>query len=245
VYPQIFFLAFFQASLPPGIPLVRDCSEPEAVLAVVSQNDSIQVRSSLAGGASTCYAVTAAVDGKPVSGYILGNVLPAIAEFERQRKAPPAPVVEANAALPAAAVVEQPHLPVFGDFSARDMKGRPVSLRGLGGKVTLVCFWSPSNKVSLRELLTVSGLFGQFRRAGLRAVGISLSSERSSNDEVLEDFNLTFPTVSNTFGIADRYNVSSASLPRTYVLNDKQEIVAVGLHGKNLERRIQQLMLAP
>jgi peroxiredoxin len=187
--------------------------------------------------------VTAVIDGKPIKGYILGKTLPAVLEFERQRSAA-APVGDAPPPPKAADPVQppRPRLPVFEDFSATDMKGRLVSLDGLKGKMILVCFWSTQNDASQKELITTTGLFGKFRGKGLNALAISLDANRVRNADSLEDFGVTFPNVPGGFAIASRHNVSSDTIPQTFILNDRHEILASGLHGKELESTVQKLM---
>lgn len=255
MYPYL-FLAFLQASSPQAVSLVEDCSEPERAIASLTPADDVQVQSSIAGGAQACYSVTAIIDGKRRRGFVLGRVLPAITAYEQQRipVAAPERVLETNVPSPAPAATteaatltpqeEKPRLPAFADFSASDMRGRPVSLRGLTGKVVLVCFWSPLHDPSQRELLVVSRLFAQFHRQGLDAAAISLSSDRSKIRESLEEFGITMPVISNDSGIAARYGLSYAVIPITYVLNEKHEIVASGVHGNALESIVQKLMRA-
>jgi len=201
------------------------------------------VRASVAGEAQTCYGVSAVIDGKPINGYILDKTFPAVADFERQRSA--AAVAGEAAPAPKAAdpVIPppRPRLPVFADFSARDLKGNPVSLSGLKGKVILVCFWAPQNGPSTRELIQDYRLYDQFRRQGLDAVAISLSSNREEMSDVLED-GITLRTIPNDYELGARYGVSYEALPKTYILNDRHEILAAGLHGKELESTVRRLM---
>ena len=213
------------------------------MIANISQGDNVRVRSSVAGETQTCYGVTAIIDGKPIKGYILGKTLPAVLEFERQRSAA-APIGEAPPPPRAADPVQptRPRLPVFEDFSARDMKGRPVSLAGLKGKVILVCFWSTQNDEAQKELITTSGLFGKFHKKGLDALAISLDANRDRNADSLDDFGVTFPVVPGGFRIASRHNISTDTIPHTFILNDRHEILASGLHGKELESTVQKLM---
>ncbi len=120
MYPYIAFLALLQApAQPAGVPLTEDCSDSAPVLANLSASAQVEVRSSVAGYAKTCYAVTAVVGGKPVKGYVLGSGLPAIAEFERER-----------AAVTAASIV--PPLP---ESCAAAIA--PVTVEGSGGKTSL------------------------------------------------------------------------------------------------------------
>jgi hypothetical protein len=248
VYPYIAFLAFFQAPQPPGVPLIESCFEPTHVIATVGTGDQVQVRSSMAGEEKTCYSITAVIDGKAVSGYVLGAELKAVAEFEKQRAVPleapraaASPVVAAKVAsasnpLP---VEPRPVLPVFGSISGRDLRGRPVSLNGLSGKVILVCFWSPHSAESLREAILVTRLAGQFRQLGVNALAVSLSGDRQLMGEALEA--ITVPTVFNGSDIAAKFGVTFESLPRTYILNERHEILASGLRGKELENRVRVL----
>jgi peroxiredoxin len=243
VYPYLLLLAFLQAPAPQGTPLLESCSEPQHVLATLKPGDNVRVRASVAGEVQTCYGVTAVIDGRPIKGYIVDRSFPAIAEFERQRSAAspvgdaPPPAKAADPVIPP----PRPRLPVFADFSARDLKGNPVSLSGMKGKVILVCFWAPQNDSSTRELIQDYRLYDQFRRQGLDAVAISLSSNREMINDVLED-GIALRTISNDYDLGSRYGVSYEALPKTYILNDRHEILAAGLHGKELESTVRRLM---
>jgi hypothetical protein len=203
----------------------------------------VRVRASVAGEVQTCYGVTAVIDGRTVKGYVLDKTFPAVLDFERQRSAA-SPVGDAPPPVKAADPVIQPprpRLPVFADFSARDLKGNPISLSGMKGKVILVCFWAPQNGPSTRELIQDYRLFDQFRRQGLDAVAISLSSNREEINDVLEE-GIGLRTIPNDYELGSRYGVSYEALPKTYILNDRHEILAAGLHGKELESTVRRLM---
>jgi hypothetical protein len=252
VYPYLWFIAFFQAPVQPGVPLIDDCSAPSHVIATLAAGDPVQVRFSLAQAPQTCYAVTAEVEGKPVKGYVLGPGLKAIADFESGRPIPVAPVAAvptpAVAAAPLVAPVPapknppaptQPAGPVFADFSGRDLKGKPVALSAVKGKVILVCFWSPHNTDSLYEASLVTSLVGQLRKQGVNAVAVGLSADRELMEEAAEA--IMVPSVFNGYDIAASRGVTFESLPRTYILNERHEILASGLHGKQLENRVRSL----
>lgn len=203
----------------------------------------------MAGEEKTCYKVTAVIDGKAVNGYVLGAGLRAVAEFEKQRAVPfETPRIAAPAAVaakvPAAGdpptAEQRPLLPAFGNISGRDLKGRPVNLSGLTGKLLLVCFWSPHSKESLREAVLVTRLVGQYRQQGLNALTVSLSGDRELMGEAIEP--VTLPTVFNGSEIAQSYGITYDSIPKTYVLNERREILASGLRGKELENRVRSLM---
>ena len=200
----------------------------------------------MADASVTCYAVTATVDGKPVEGYILGDKLPAIADFERQRReaALAAAEIRRTAETPAAiapASQDKPRRPVFGDFSAVDMKGKAVTLKDMRGKVLVICFWTPTSSASIRELLAVSRSFFKLHKQGLDVVGVSLSASRKDIEDALEG-SMAFPDIPDRFGIAERHGVSYGSVPRTFILDERHEIVAAGLHGAALEAAIRSTL---
>lgn len=241
MYTYLAILALLQAPvlLRAGVPLTEDCSSSSKVLADLPANAPVQVRGSITGDEATCYSVTAVLNGKPVKGYVQGNGLLAVAEFERRRAAVAAASDRPPAAAPAAPA--RPHYPPFKDFSALDMKGRRVSAHSLKGKVNLVCFWSPSNQQSMHEVLAVARLYGQFKQQGVDVLAVSLS-DRPELADALEDFQLVFPNVPNGYDIAERHNVND--IPFTYVLNENYEVVASGLHNKALEELVKKLVAA-
>jgi hypothetical protein len=49
-------------------------------------------------------------------------------------------------------------------------------------------------------------------------------------------------TIPNDYNLGSRYGVSYEALPKTYILNDRHEILAAGLHGKELESTVRRLM---
>lgn len=250
MYTYIAILAFLQTlAVQPGVPLLDECSASGRVLTQLEVGASAKVRFSMAGDAKTCYSITAVVDGKPVSGYVEGNDLTAVVEFEHQRalaarpSVSPAPSPVETGTAPASAAETQ-HYPPFPDFSALDMQGRPVSVHSLKGKINLLCFWSPASAASTRELLTASRLYGQFKTQGVDVLAVSLSGDRARLQDTLDDFHLGFRNVPNGYDIAPRYNIAYSTLPVTYVLNQNFEVIASGVHGKALEDLVKKLIAA-
>jgi peroxiredoxin len=252
VYPYVAFLALWQApAQPASVPLTDDCGESASILAQLPVNAKVEVRSALAGYSTSCYAVTAVVDGKSVRGYVQGSGLEAVAEFEKERAVrdaalvgpPPAaaPAEPAAAAKVPAAPVEKLHGPPFPVFSGTDMKHKPVSVRSLKGKIILVCFWAPNNAPSSRELLLVNRLFSQFQKQGVDALAVTLSGDNPQLRDTVDDYHLGFRNLPNGSDIAARLNIGYESIPRTYVLNEDFEVIASGLHNKALEDFVKKL----
>jgi AhpC/TSA family len=255
VLPSLLFTALLQEPSPTlqepvataRIPLLDDCSSDGRVLATLSPSDAIQIRSSRGGEAQTCYTVSARIGGQDVLGYVLGDALPAVKEFDRERMVIPPPALPgAAAAASTAAVAPAPRQPAqhfrkFGNFSATDVRNRPVSLSSQA-KLILVCFWSPNNQESSRELIVVTRLYNQLHKQGLDAVGISLDLNRAEILDSMSDFSVAFPNIADHYGLAGREGVSFDTLPATFILNQQHEVVASGLHKSNLESTVLRLM---
>jgi hypothetical protein len=71
-------------------PLRDGCSASDAVVATLPQGTQVEVRFAIADG-SNCFKVTASVGGKSVVGYVPGDQLKGVDEFESDRAAAPDP----------------------------------------------------------------------------------------------------------------------------------------------------------
>jgi hypothetical protein len=97
----LFVVVALQASAAPGFRILSACDESAEVRANIPKDARLEVHSAASGG-STCYAVTATIDGKELHGYVVDRSLDAVVAFEKanaefSRKAlsavpvPPAP----------------------------------------------------------------------------------------------------------------------------------------------------------
>ncbi len=170
-------LAFLQTAWA-AEPLRSGCSPDNEQIAAVGPSDQVKVLLAEAGWDSPCYKVIVTRPGQSLSGYVLGNALPAIREFQSEREKASAAASEAAARLALAQAAttnsagpepEKPKDPListkFEDFSGRDSKGKAVSLSGLNGRVTVVTFWSPKSASSQNELMRVMPLYSQLHKA--------------------------------------------------------------------------------
>ena len=129
----------------------------------------------------------------------------------------------------------------FAEFGGRDLSGKAVSLSSLGGKVILVTFWSPRNAASKGRLLALIPLYNQYKRAGLRAVGISMDPDPAHMSEALDDVTLTWPLIPDRNGLAKRYGVNGAT-GTTFLLDASHRILAAGLTPAELEKKVRELL---
>jgi peroxiredoxin len=253
----LLILAFLQ-TVWAGEPLRSGCSLDSNQLATVGPSDQVKVLLAQAGWDSPCYKVTVIGPGQNLSGYVLGNALPAIQEFQRQREQASAAASEAQARLALAQATAaknsaepepgKPKDPLisakFEDFSGRDLKGKPVSLSGLNGRVTVVTFWSPTSVSSQNDLMRVMPLYNRLHKSGLAAVGISMDPNGSHIGTALDDRSPTWPQIPDRSGLAAQYNVDARS-GKTFVLDASHRVVAAGPMGPEIEKAVRQLLAAP
>jgi len=237
-------------------PLRSGCSTDDQQIAMVSAADSIQVQMALAGEEPrTCYKVILGKPGQTLTGYVLGESLPAVATFVRLREKKSREAAEAQARMslapPAAkngdkeAKAVDPNLPShFDDFSWRDVRGKAGSLSSLGGRVTLVTFWPPKSMRSRDELNAIEPLYNELRRSGLAAVGVSMDPNPIHMNDVLDDTNFSWPQIPDRSGLAAQYHVNPKS-GETFVLDASHHVVAAGPMGPEIEKTVRKLLDAP
>jgi peroxiredoxin len=252
----LLFLALFQAAVPAGVPLRSGCSDDDPRIASISPTDHVEVHTALAGDTLTCYKISVMHDGSTLTGYVLGDSLPAIAIFvhRRERASEDAASLEKRMALEAARVKTPANEPTkpsdplvstqFEDFTGRDSMGKMVSLSGLGGRATVITFWSPANPRSILELTHAVPLYKQFHKNGLEAVGVSMDPKTDRISESLDDINMPWPQIADKSGLAARYHIDPRA-GKTVVLDSSHRVVAAGPMGPDIVKAVQQLLDAP
>jgi hypothetical protein len=248
----LLLLAVLQLA-PGGEPLRTGCSSDDRQIASVVPGDRVEVQSALAGEGPTCYKINVIRSGQNLAGYIVGESLPAIQDFvdRRERISEAAATEEARRAR-LAALAPKPALekvagaadPListrFEDFKGKDSLGKPVSLSGLKGRVTLVTFWSPR---ALSPLMQEMPLYLQLHKEGLAAVGVC-TNPYADLSETLDDVTLPWPQINDPGGLTARYHVDPRA-GKTFVLDENQRIVAAGPMGPDIDKAVRKLMGAP
>jgi peroxiredoxin len=242
-------------SAPPGEPLREGCQADDRQIGSVAPGDRVQVESALAAGGPTCYKVDVIRAGQNVTGYVVGESLPAIREFVKRRERVSEESAREDARRAREATLAKPHeagpptassdpriSTEFEDFAGRDSTGKPVSLSGLKGRVTVVTFWNP-NARSIGDLQHVGGLYNEFHKSGLEAIGVSMNP-RADIQETLDDITLPWPQMPDRSGLAARYHVDPRN-GETFVLDADHRIVAAGPMGPEISKAVRKLMAAP
>lgn len=253
----LLLLAFLQAQ-PAGEPLRSGCSTDADQIATIAPGDDVHVAMGIAGEAQPCYTVTITRSGQKLTGYVLGDALPAIQEFQRQREKASRAAAEAAAryaraqaaaarkpAAKADAKPEKPKDPListrFEDFSGHDQKGKGVSLANLNGRAVIVNFWSPKGHEGPHQITALLSLYNHFHREGLSAVGISMDPNPDRIGDALDDVTPTWSQIPDREGLAARYHIDP-KVGKVFVLDSDHRIVAAGPMGPEIEKAVHELM---
>ncbi|MBE9577254.1 TlpA disulfide reductase family protein [Flavobacterium proteolyticum] len=130
------------------------------------------------------------------------------------------------------------------NFSANSPEGKRISLKETLGKVTIIDFWASWCGPCRGENPNVVALYNEFHAQGLNIIGVSLDKDAAKWKEAIAKDGLTWPQISNlkywNEPIAKMYNVES--IPATFILDAKGNIVAKDLRGDELRAKVKELL---
>ena len=130
------------------------------------------------------------------------------------------------------------------NFSAPSPEGKTISLKESLGKVTIIDFWASWCGPCRAENPNVVALYKEFHPKGLNIIGVSLDKDAAKWKDAIAKDGLTWPHVSNLKfwddPIAKQYNVQS--IPATFILDAKGNIVAKDLRGDELRAKVTELL---
>jgi thiol-disulfide isomerase/thioredoxin len=130
------------------------------------------------------------------------------------------------------------------DFAAPNPEGKMISLKQSLGKVTVIDFWASWCGPCRQENPNMVAIYNELHPKGLNFIGVSLDKDAQKWKEAIAKDKLVWNQVSNLKfwdePIAKQYNV--ASIPATFILDAKGNIVAQGLRGNELKAKIKELL---
>ncbi len=119
-----------------------------------------------------------------------------------------------------------------------------MSLKEILGKVTIIDFWASWCGPCRVENPNMVSLYKQFHAKGLNIIGVSLDKDKAKWKEAIAKDQLIWTQVSNLKfwdePIAKQYRVES--IPATFILDAKGNIVAQGLLGAELQSKVLELL---
>ena len=129
-------------------------------------------------------------------------------------------------------------------FSAKSPEGKLISLDESLGKVTIVDFWASWCAPCRKENPNVVALYNEYHSKGLNIIGVSLDQDAKKWKDAIAKDNLSWIHVSNLKywdePIGKQYGISS--IPATFILDSKGNIVAKDLRGDALRAKVKELL---
>jgi thiol-disulfide isomerase/thioredoxin len=131
-------------------------------------------------------------------------------------------------------------------FAGDGLDGKPVDLKAEAGKgkYVLLDFWASWCVPCRGEFPTLRRVHARYQKHGLTIVGVTLDSKKELAVAAADQAKLTYRHVFDGLGwnnaVAKLYRVQS--IPQTYLLDSELKIVAKGLRGPMLEKRLQELL---
>ena len=132
------------------------------------------------------------------------------------------------------------------DFEMNDMDGKAHRLSDFVGKgqYTLVDFWASWCGPCRAEMPNVARIYERYKDKGFGIIGISLDEDADSWMTAVQAMDMKWLQLSDLNGWNNEISSSLGirSIPFTIVVDSNARVLAVGLRGEELERKIEELL---
>ena len=130
------------------------------------------------------------------------------------------------------------------DFTLNDSTGNPISLSSLKGKILLVDFWAAWCGPCRAENPNVVKAWQKYKDKGFDVLGVSFDTNREKWLKAVKDDKLTWTQVSDLKGWGNEagklYGINL--IPANVLLDKDQKIIASGLRGEELFKKLEELL---
>ena len=121
--------------------------------------------------------------------------------------------------------------------------GAAFDLASLKGKYVLVDFWATWCGPCVAEIPNVKKAFEAYKDKGFEVVGVSLDDDADALKKFIADEGLTYSMIldgEDGHGFAQKYGIFS--IPTIFLLDREGVIIATGLRGDALEKKLKELI---
>ena len=127
------------------------------------------------------------------------------------------------------------------DFTGETQAGSALMLSEVKGKVKLIDFWASWCQPCRQENPNVLKMYLKYKPKGLEIIGVSLDTDKKAWERAIAEDGLAWRHVIDlNQQIVRTYAVKS--IPYTVLLDEDNKIIAVGLRGMQLQKKVAELL---
>lgn len=133
----------------------------------------------------------------------------------------------------------------YEDFVMADTNRKKVSTKTITSrnKYTFIDFWASWCAPCRAQARALVPLYKKYRTQGLGVIGVSLDTDSTPWKKAIRDDGYTWTNLSDLKGfdspISKKYRIKA--IPRNLLIDNKGSIIAMDLHGKELEEKLTEL----